>query len=111
MITTDTAGNGPAAPADMANKAGLDYLAGRTIGDLVDASQRATYNTLAANGCPTRELRLKSIDEATMGALMMHFMLETILTADLMKINPYNQPAVEEGKILARRYLHEMDAN
>ncbi|MBV1885469.1 MAG: glucose-6-phosphate isomerase [Parvibaculaceae bacterium] len=110
MITTDTAGRGPAAPAALANKAGLDYLADRTIGDLVDAEQRATYNTLAANGCPTRELRLKSIDEASMGALMMHFMLETILTADLMKINPYNQPAVEEGKILARQYLHEMDA-
>jgi len=110
MITTDTAGAGPAAPPALAKKAGLDYLAGRTIGDLVDAEQRATYNTLAANACPTRQLRLKCIDEASMGALMMHFMLETILTADLMKINPYNQPAVEEGKILARQYLHDMDA-
>ena len=46
----------------------------------------------------------------TLGALFMHFMLETILTGRLMKIDPFNQPAVEEGKILARQYLEERKA-
>jgi glucose-6-phosphate isomerase len=43
-----------------------------------------------------------------MGGLMMHFMLETIITAGLLGVNPFDQPAVEEGKVLARRYLKKM---
>jgi len=40
-----------------------------------------------------------------MGALMMHFMLETIIAAHLLGVDPFDQPAVEEGKVLAREYL------
>jgi glucose-6-phosphate isomerase len=32
-------------------------------------------------------------------------MLETILMGRLMGVDPFDQPAVEEGKVLARRYL------
>jgi glucose-6-phosphate isomerase len=42
-----------------------------------------------------------------MGALFMQFMLETIITGRLMQIDPFDQPAVEEGKVLARKYLDE----
>jgi glucose-6-phosphate isomerase len=35
----------------------------------------------------------------------MHFMLETIVVADLMGINAFNQPAVEESKAMTKRYL------
>jgi glucose-6-phosphate isomerase len=38
----------------------------------------------------------------------MHYMLETIIAADLLGIDPFDQPAVEEGKKLARQYLAEM---
>ena len=40
-----------------------------------------------------------------MGALMMHFMIETILAARLLGVDAFDQPAVEEGKILTREYL------
>jgi glucose-6-phosphate isomerase len=43
-----------------------------------------------------------------LGALMMHYMLETMIAADLLGVDPFDQPAVEEGKVLARRYLGEM---
>jgi glucose-6-phosphate isomerase len=39
--------------------------------------------------------------------LMMHFMLETIISADLMGVNTFDQPAVEDGKNLARQYLQQ----
>jgi glucose-6-phosphate isomerase len=32
-------------------------------------------------------------------------MLETIITGRSMGIDPFDQPAVEEGKTLARQYL------
>ncbi len=37
----------------------------------------------------------------------MHFMLETIIAAELLGVDPFGQPAVEAGKKLARQYLME----
>jgi glucose-6-phosphate isomerase len=78
---------------------------GKTMGDLFAAEQKATYETLTRNNCPTRLITLDVLDEASLGALMMHFMIETILTASFMKVNAFDQPAVEEGKRLAREFL------
>jgi glucose-6-phosphate isomerase len=87
----------------------LDYLAGRTMGDLLDAEARATYETLARNQRPSRLITLsKPVDAHGLGALMMHFMLETMLAARLMGVDAFDQPAVEEGKVLTRAYLKEM---
>ena len=41
----------------------------------------------------------------SLGELLMHFMLETIIAAHLIGIDAFDQPAVEEGKVLAKKYL------
>jgi len=92
-------------PEQVAGIAALDYLGGRSIGDIVAASARATVETLVAHKRPVRVITLPAVDEAAMGGLFMHFMLETILTADLLGVNPFDQPAVDEGKVRARDYL------
>ena len=78
------------------------------MGDLFAAEALATIETLAGRNRPVRVLRLERVDEASMGALMMHFMLETILAAGLLGVDAFDQPAVEEGKRLAREYLAAM---
>jgi glucose-6-phosphate isomerase len=78
------------------------------MGDLLDAEQRATAESLIRQGRPVRVLRLPKLDEAALGALFMHFMLETIVAAHLLGVDPFDQPAVEEGKVLTRRYLADM---
>jgi len=107
LMTVDTKGKGLAAPRARANALGLKYLAGRKMGDLVDAEARATAQTLFKNGRPVRQIHLAKVDEFHMGALMMHFMLETIIMGKLMGVDPFDQPGVEEGKVLARKYLAE----
>lgn len=77
----------------------------KTMGDLFSAELKATYETLKRNHCPVRLITLDKIGEESLGALMMHFMIETILTSYLEEVNAFDQPAVEEGKILAREYL------
>ena len=103
LILADATDAGP----DVAESkdAELDYLSGKRLGDLLEAEQRATAETLIKNGRPTRILRIAQPDERSMGALMAHYMLETILAARLLKVDPFDQPAVEEGKELARAYL------
>ena len=71
------------------------------------AEARATAETLASNGCPVRTIHLDRLDEAGLGELLMHFMLETIVAARLLGVDAFDQPAVEEGKVLAKRYLAE----
>ncbi len=83
----------------------LPEFQGKTMGDLFAAEQRATCETLISHGCPTRLITLEKLDEYHLGGLMMHFMIETILASYLLNVDAFNQPAVEEGKRLARRYM------
>jgi glucose-6-phosphate isomerase len=105
ILSIDTKGAGLAAPRARAEALGLGYLAGRAMGDLVDAEARATAQTLSRNGRAVRTIHLARVDAHAVGALMMHFMLETILMGRLMGVDPFDQPGVEEGKVLAREYL------
>jgi len=54
---------------------------------------------------PWRSLRGSPFRAAALGELMMHFMLETIIAAHLLGVDPFDQPAVDEGKVLAKKYL------
>jgi glucose-6-phosphate isomerase len=108
IVTVGTAGRGPRVAPDLAALAGETGLAGKTMGDLVAAQGRATAETLAKNGCPVRTIKIERLDEASLGELLMHFMLETIIAAHLLGVDPFDQPAVEEGKVLAKRYLSEV---
>lgn len=85
-------------------------LQGDTMGDLMQAEQRATVETVTRRGIPVRVMDLQQVDEEALGALMMHFILETMIVARMMHINAFDQPAVEEGKILAKQYLKEVQA-
>lgn len=102
VVRTPTAGTGPRISVQLAKGAGLDYLAGRTAGDLVAAQAEALPQALAKAGRPVRTFDLPSLDERTLGALMMHMMLETILAAHLLGVDPFDQPAVELAKNITR---------
>ncbi len=106
VITAGAHGQGPAhAEPTSPSARGEPGFGGKTIGDLVAAQGRATAETLAKNGCPVRTIHVETLDEAALGELLMHFMLETIIAAQLLGVDAFDQPAVEEGKILAKQYL------
>lgn len=107
VITTGVKGKGPRMDDALAKLGNEAALAGRTIGDLVAAQGRATAETLAKNGCPVRTFHIDTLDESSLGEMLMHFMLETIVGAHLLGVDAFDQPAVEEGKILAKKYVAE----
>jgi glucose-6-phosphate isomerase len=105
IISVETGEFGPKLDAELANLVGEPVFAGKAVGALVAAQARATADTLAKHSLPLRTFELKQLDAFALGALMMHFMLETIFGGALYGVNTYDQPAVEEGKILAKKYL------
>jgi glucose-6-phosphate isomerase len=105
VVSVGASGKGPRMDAELAKLAGEPGFAGKTIGDLIVAEGRATAETLAKNGCPVRTFHIDVLDERSLGELLMHFMLETIIAAHLLAIDAFDQSAVEEGKLLAKKYL------
>ena len=45
------------------------------------------------------------MNEASLAELMSHFILETTITAGLLNLNAFDQPAVEDGKRIAKEIL------
>jgi glucose-6-phosphate isomerase len=105
LIMLSCSGDGPSVDPNLAVDEAIAYLSGKSVGDLMDAGQRATAEILIRNKRPTRIFQINCLDETSMGALIMHFILETIIAAHLFGVNPFDQPAVEEVKVLAREYL------
>ena len=102
-VRVPSAGLGPRISVELAASAGVDYLGGHTAGDLVAAQAMAVPQALVQAGRPVRTFDLPALDERSVGALMMHFVLETILAARLVGVDPFDQPAVERANDMARQ--------
>ena len=89
----------------LAKLAGVGFMGGRTIGELVAAQAHAVPEALMRAGRPVRTIDIPHLNETALGALLMHFMLETILAAALLGIDAFDQPAVELAKQLTRQRL------
>jgi glucose-6-phosphate isomerase len=105
LVRVASKGEGPRLDAGMAALAGQPFLGGRTIGDVVDAQSHAVAEALTKAGRPVRTFDIETLDERSMGALLMHFMIETILAGRLLDLDPFDQPAVELAKTLTRERL------
>jgi glucose-6-phosphate isomerase len=109
LLTQPTRDRGTGVPDEFASLPATANLTGRTMGDLVSAEALASYDTLAAAKRPVRLFELSAINELELGGLLMHYMLETILAADGMAIDAFDQPEVEAGKLRARDYMQAMN--
>lgn len=83
---------------------GMEYLQGHGPSAVMAALAHGTRETVKKIA-PLREISLPQLNEFGMGAIMMHLMLETITGAEFLGVDAFNQPGVEQGKILARDYL------
>ncbi len=52
-----------------------------------------------------REIIIRKFDEDTIGKLFLLFIFETIAFSRIIKVNPFDQPAVEKVKILTKKFL------
>jgi glucose-6-phosphate isomerase len=83
----------------------LDYLAGGSLGDLLDAEFEATEASLAESGVPNVRLEIPAVDERSLGRLLFDVEAACVLAGELYGVETFTQPAVEWGKDAARGLL------
>lgn len=88
----------------------LAYLGGHTLGELLDAEQRATAGALARRGRPNCTIRLERLDGHNVGQLIMLLELATAYAGELYGVNAFDQPGVELGKRFTYAQLGRPDA-
>ena len=106
VITVDAAGQGPRIDrrtGQARRRAGFRRQDHRRSGRRAGPRHRRDARPRTAARCAP--FNLPKLDEASLGELLMHFMLETIIAAHLIGVDAFDQPAVEEGKVLAKKYL------
>ena len=81
------------------------YLKKHSLTSVKIAQKLATMNVFKSKGIPFRSFEILKKNEETLGILFTFFMLETILLGKMMKINPFNQPAVELIKKETKKIL------
>jgi glucose-6-phosphate isomerase len=78
----------------------------KKMSSIKNAQKNALIKSFKKRNIPFREFRIKKNNEEILGKLFSYFITETIIIAKLLKINPYDQPAVEEVKIFTKKILN-----
>ena len=81
------------------------FLKNKDINQIMFAQKKATEIVFKKKNIPFRSFEIKKRDEKTLGELFCFFILETILIGKVLKINPYDQPAVELIKKETKKIL------
>ena len=83
----------------------VTFLSGHTLNDLISAELHATKHALLKAAKPSYTVCLEEVNEFTIGQLMFLFQLMTAYCGELLDIDAFNQPGVEEGKNAAYAML------
>ena len=82
-----------------------DFLKNKNLNQIIFSQKLATENVFLKKNIPFRSFEIIKRDEKSLGELFCFFILETILIGRALKINPYNQPAVELIKNETKKIL------
>jgi len=81
------------------------FLKNKDINQIMFAQKKATENVFKKKNIPFRSFEIRKRDEKTLGELFCFFILETILIGKALKIDPFDQPAVELIKKETKKIL------
>ena len=84
---------------------GYNFLKNKSVKSVMIAQKDAVKNVFKKQGLKFRNFEILNKDEESLGIVFTYFMLETILLGKLMKLNPFDQPAVELIKKETKRIL------
>lgn len=87
-------------------KNSFKFLKNEKLRSIVNAQSKAVANVFKTKQIPFRQISFNKKDEEELGTIFTFFVLETLLLGKLMKVNPFNQPAVEQIKAETQKILN-----
>ena len=84
---------------------GYNFLKNKSIKSVKIAQKDAVKRVFKKQNLKFRNFEIWKKDEESLGIIFTYFMLETILLGKLMKLNPFDQPAVESIKKETKKIL------
>ena len=84
---------------------GYYFLKNKSIKSVMISQKNAVKKVFKNQGIKFRNFEILKKDEESLGIIFTYFMLETILLGKLMKLNPFDQPAVESIKKETKKIL------
>ena len=82
-----------------------NHINKKKLSKIILSQKNAFIKELNNKKIPFREIHINKFDEETIGELFGYFILETVLLGRLIKVNPFDQPAVESVKIYTKKNL------
>ena len=82
------------------------FLNNKNLLNIKTAQKEALIKVFKQKKISFREFKIKEFNEEVLGQLFSYFILETIIIGQLVNINPYNQPAVEQVKTITKKILN-----
>ena len=83
----------------------MQFIRGKKLETIVNSQKIATENVFSKKNIPFRTFHFSMKREEELGLIFTFFVLETILLSKLIKVNPFDQPAVELLKKGTRKIL------
>ena len=84
--------------ADDQNLDGLNYLAGKNLGYVNNKAMEGTIKAHVTGNVPNMQIEIDKLDEENIGELIYFFEKAVAMSGNLLGVNPFNQPGVEEYK-------------
>ena len=81
------------------------FAENQKLSKVIEEQKNALTKSLRNKNIPYRDFKVNKIEEETFGELFSYFISETALVGNLIGVDPFNQPAVEEVKNLTKHYL------
>jgi len=81
------------------------YIKNKKFCEILSAQKKATEKVFSRNKIPFRSFEILNRNEEVLGELFTFFILETILLGKFLRLNPYDQPAVEMIKKNTKKIL------
>ncbi|MCE5236715.1 MAG: glucose-6-phosphate isomerase [Clostridiaceae bacterium] len=74
------------------------FLSGHSFNELIQSEQRATEYAVLKSGHLNKTITVPEVNAFTVGQLLYIFEVQTALAGELLNIDAFDQPGVEEGK-------------
>ena len=83
----------------------FSYAENKDLSKVKEAQKNSLIKVLKSKNIPYQEFIIYEKNEEALGELLSYFIIETILIGRMLGINPFDQPAVKQVKILTKKYL------